>query len=178
MVQLSFFAHIPLRCFIEALSHCKQKTPIVSKKLELQAKKLPNTIVSKKLHCKQKASNCKQKRSIVKPLWQLPPSEAKKPSNISRTKNVALGHFCFLLRLGGCGSQGLYNRSKQKRCIRKFLVFSAFCHLGVGGEFGGLSGPVLRDTARLSQRYPPYCALWGFWCLNKASWVRYHLPLF
>ena len=25
-----------------------------------------------------------------------------------------------------------------------------------------LSGPVLRDTARLSQRYPPYCALWGF----------------
>ena len=41
-----------------------------------------------------------------------------------------------------------------------------------------LSGPVLRDTARLSQRYPlaryretisaipPYCALWGFWCLN------------
>ena len=66
---------------------------------------------------------------------------SKKPSNISRTKNVALklpkicltkgysgqfkgyfgqfkgyifavlGHFCFLLRLGGCGSQGLYNRS-------------------------------------------------------------------
>ena len=69
---------------------------------------------------------------------------SKKPSNISRTKNVALkllkisltkgyfgqfkgyfgqfkgyifavlGHFCFLLRLGGCGSQGLYNRSKEK----------------------------------------------------------------
>ena len=75
-------------------------------------------------------------RTIVKPLWQLAPSEAKKPSNISRTKNVALklpkisltkgyfgqfkgyifavlGHFCFLLRLGGCGSQGLYNRSKR-----------------------------------------------------------------
>ena len=61
---------------------------------------------------------------------------SKKPSNISRTKNVALklpkvsltrgyfgqfkgyifavlGHFCFLLRLGGCGSQGLYNRSNS-----------------------------------------------------------------
>ena len=40
-----------------------------------------------------------------------------------------------------------------------------------------LSGPVLRDTARLSQRYPPYCALWGFWCLNMANWARYPLPL-
>ena len=38
-----------------------------------------------------------------------------------------------------------------------------------------LSGPVLRDTARPSQRY---CALWGFWCLNIANWVRYPLPLF
>ena len=45
----------------------------------------------------------------------------------------------------------------------------------VGRE--NLSGPVLRDTARLSQR-PPYCALWGFWCLNMANWVRYPLPLF
>ena len=25
---------------------------------------------------------------------------------------------------------------------------------------------------------PPYCALWGFWCLNMANWVRYPLPLF
>ena len=41
-----------------------------------------------------------------------------------------------------------------------------------------LSGPVLRDTARLSQRYPPYFALWGFWCLNMANWVRYPLPFF
>ena len=30
---------------------------------------------------------------------------------------------------------------------------------------------------------PPYCALWGFWCLNMANWVRYpsafseHVPL-
>ena len=23
----------------------------------------------------------------------------------------------------------------------------------------------------------PYCALWGFWCLNMARWVRYPLPL-
>ena len=32
-----------------------------------------------------------------------------------------------------------------------------------------LSGPILRDIARLSHRYPPYCALWGFWCLNMAN---------
>ena len=25
---------------------------------------------------------------------------------------------------------------------------------------------------------PPYCALWGFWCLNMANSVRYPLPLF
>ena len=25
---------------------------------------------------------------------------------------------------------------------------------------------------------PPYCALWGSWCLNMANWVRYPLPLF
>ena len=25
---------------------------------------------------------------------------------------------------------------------------------------------------------PPYCALWGFWCLNMANWVRYPLLLF
>ena len=48
---------------------------------------------------------------------------------------------------------------------------------GIAGLFLKLSGPVLRDTARLSQRYPPYCALWGFWCLNMANWVRYPLPL-
>ena len=24
---------------------------------------------------------------------------------------------------------------------------------------------------------PPYCALWGFWCLNMANLVRYPLPL-
>ena len=41
-----------------------------------------------------------------------------------------------------------------------------------------LSGPVLRDTARLSQRYPPHCTLWGFWCLNMANWVRYPPPPF
>ena len=74
-------------------------------------------------------------RTIVKPLWQLLPSEAKNPPKMTQDcKNVALklpkislsrdilgnlratffavlGHFCFLLRLGGCGSQGLYNRS-------------------------------------------------------------------
>ena len=25
---------------------------------------------------------------------------------------------------------------------------------------------------------PPYCVLWGFWCLNMANWVRYPPPPF
>ena len=79
----------------------------------------------------------------MKRVWQLPPSEAKRPSNISRTKNVlalklprisltkgyfgqfkgyifaVLGHFCFLLRLGGCGSQGRTETSATlKECQR------------------------------------------------------------
>ena len=41
-----------------------------------------------------------------------------------------------------------------------------------------LSGPVLRDTRETISAIPPYCALWGFWCLNMANWVRYPLPLF
>ena len=41
-----------------------------------------------------------------------------------------------------------------------------------------LSGPVLRDTARLSQRYPPIARYGVFGCLNMANRVRYPLPLF
>ena len=41
------------------------------------------------------------------------------------------------------------------------------------------SGPVSRESPRdyLSDT-PLACALWGFWCLNMANWVRYPLPLF
>ena len=42
-----------------------------------------------------------------------------------------------------------------------------------------LSGPVLRESPRDSlSDTPRACALWGFWCLNMAKWVRYPLPLF
>ena len=55
---LSFFAYSPLRRLWGALSHCKQKAKDVSeKKLQLQVKEL-RSILSKKLHCKQEASNC------------------------------------------------------------------------------------------------------------------------
>ena len=40
-----------------------------------------------------------------------------------------------------------------------------------------LSGPVLRESPRDYLSDTPYCALWGFWCLNMANWVRYPLPL-
>ena len=65
-LQLSFFAYSPLRPSLDALSHCKQKTPTVSKKTKSVSKKAPTlskklklSIVSKELHCKQEASNCK-----------------------------------------------------------------------------------------------------------------------
>ena len=62
---------------------------------------------------------------------------------------AVLGHFCFLLRLGDCGSQGLYNCSKPKirifvfvcRFFSYFLAFGAFlfCSLRVrGGEPEGV----------------------------------------
>ena len=41
-----------------------------------------------------------------------------------------------------------------------------------------LSGPISRDIARLSQRYPPIVRYGVFWCLNMANWVRYPFPLF
>ena len=67
------------------------------------------------------------------------------------------------------------------------VIFLAFCQKkgeddeGRGKDLLGisaLSGPVLRDTARLSQRYPPIARYGVFWCLNMANWVRYPLPLF
>ena len=42
---------------------------------------------------------------------------------------------------------------------------------------GALSGPVLRDTARLSQRYAPI-ARCGVVVSQHGHWVRYPLPLF
>ena len=39
-----------------------------------------------------------------------------------------------------------------------------------------LSAPMLHDTVRLSQRYPPYCALWGCGCLNS-TWPFGAIPL-
>ena len=40
-----------------------------------------------------------------------------------------------------------------------------------------LSGPVSRDTARLSQRCAPIAryGVWGFGCLNMANWAQYPL---
>ena len=44
-------------------------------------------------------------------------------------------------------------------------------------ENAGASENVLRESPRdyLSDT-PLGCALWGFWCLNMANWVRYPLP--
>ena len=46
-LQLSFFAYSSLRPLLDALSHCKQKAPILSKKAKIVSKKAPT--VSKEL---------------------------------------------------------------------------------------------------------------------------------
>ena len=63
ITQVELFLKVELFCLqsIEVLirrtSQCKQKALIVSKNL-------PNTTVSKKLHCKQEAPSCKQKSFV------------------------------------------------------------------------------------------------------------------
>ena len=52
-LQLSFFAYSPLRPLLDALSHCKQKAPTVSREAKTVSKKAPT--VSKKA----KIVNCK-----------------------------------------------------------------------------------------------------------------------
>ena len=42
----------------------------------------------------------------------------------------------------------------------------------------GLSGPILCDTARPSQRSPSVARYGVFWRLNMPNWARYPLPLF
>ena len=56
-LQLSFFTESPLRCFLDTLSHCKQRSSTVSQKARTVSKKAQ--IVSKKApkhNCKQKSS--------------------------------------------------------------------------------------------------------------------------
>ena len=72
--------------------------------------------------------------------------------------------FCIYLRPG---KPFLRPEDSSKWFLSVVVVYASSC-LGV---------PVLRKTTRISQRYP-YCALWGFWCLNMANLVRYPLPLF
>ena len=58
-LQLSFFADSPLRCFLDTLPHCKQRSSTVSKKAQ---------IVSKKAQMARKKApkhNCKQTSSAV-----------------------------------------------------------------------------------------------------------------
>ena len=46
-LQLSFFAYSPLRPFLEALSHCKQKAPTVSNKKAKAVSKIAPTVSKK-----------------------------------------------------------------------------------------------------------------------------------
>ena len=70
-LQLSFFAYSPLRCFLDMLSHCKQRSSHVSKNRSnckqnssnCKQKRSQTQFEAKKLSCKQEAFNCKQKSS-------------------------------------------------------------------------------------------------------------------
>ena len=72
-LQFSFFAYGPLRPLLDALSHCEQKAPTVSKKAKTVSEKAPT--VSKKA----KIVNCKQRSSTVS--RKLPTVSKKAASN-------------------------------------------------------------------------------------------------
>ena len=71
-------------------------------------------------------------------------------------------------KIGKRKKQG--NRKKKERVREKWEK--------VHQEALDLSGPILRDAARLSQRYPPIARYGVFWHLNMANWVRYPPPPF
>ena len=73
LLELRFFAYSPLRCFLDAHSHCKQRSSTVSKKAPIVSKKA--RIVSKKAP----KHNCKQKSSVVS--RKLPTVSKKVASN-------------------------------------------------------------------------------------------------
>ena len=70
-------------------------------------------------------------RTIVKPLWQLPPSEAKKPSNITQTRNIALQFPKISLK-----NKGYFGRFKGYIFAVLGQFFAFFCVLGVVGHRG------------------------------------------
>ena len=51
-------------------------------------------------------------------------------------------------------------------------------HIHTHTHIHTLSGPVFSRYRETISAIPPYYALWGFWCLNMANWVRYPLLLF
>ena len=62
-LQLSFFAYSPLRCFLDTLSHCKQRSLLASKEAPSVSKKAP--IVSRKAEIVSKKAQKKLKLSTV-----------------------------------------------------------------------------------------------------------------
>ena len=56
----------------------------------------------------------------------------------------------------------MFTTSHQICQISRKIFTAHFCSMPT------FSGPVLRDTARLSQRYPPIARYGVFWCLNFA----------
>ena len=78
-LQSSFFAYSPLTCFLDALSHCKQKRSSTVSKKELQAKKL-------RFEAKALRHNCKQKSSAVS--RKLPTVSKEVASLLSDDKNM------------------------------------------------------------------------------------------
>ena len=55
--------------------------------------------------------------------------------------------------------------------LHKFSVHCSFKPLVLVAPYCAIPRDYLSDT-------PLACALWGFWCLNMANWVRYPSPFF
>ena len=79
-LQLSFFAHSPLRCFLDTVSHCKQRSSTVSEKARVVSKKAPkhnsmqkSSVVSRKLPTvsKKRHTNSVPQKAAIYPRFFL-----------------------------------------------------------------------------------------------------------
>ena len=78
--------------------------------------------------------------------WQLPLSEAKNPRQHFPNKECNPGSFCFLWRLGGCGSQALCNRSNTMIPVQ--------CRKGTSGKKRLLKDNVLGVRTQVGTSTP------------------------
>ena len=74
--------------------------------------------------------------------------------------------------------QGLQGQAQQGTNRDLYLCFRPGLSLARNPFDKSPKLPRIALSRETISAMPPYCALWGFWCLNMANWVRYPLPFF